>query len=161
MSSKFTIMAETFTQLYTHIVFAVRNFEPFIQDKHEPELFGFFNGIITQNGHQTVIIGGTSNHVHILIKQNPAQAISDLVREVKRQSSFYINHQLLKDSLFRWKDGYSAFSHTRSQVNAVYKYIEKQKEYHRLRDFKEEYLELTDQVDEEILTETIFKYKYQ
>lgn len=154
-------MAETFTQLYTHIVFAVRNYEAFIRQELEAELFGLFDEIITRNAHQTVIIGGTSNHVHILIKQNPSQAISDLVREVKRQSSYYINHQLLEHPSFHWEGGYSAFSHTRSQVNAVYKYIEKQKEYHLDRNFKEEYLEMTNCFEEENIEETIFKYKYQ
>lgn len=154
-------MAETFTQLYAHIVFAVRDYEAFIQQEREPELFGLFDDIITHNGHKALIIGGTPNHVHILIKQNPSQSISDLVREVKRRSSFYINHQLLEHPSFHWQVGYKAFSHTRGQVNAVYKYIEKQKEYHLNADFKEEYLDMDNRFDDENIDEKIFKYKYQ
>ena len=155
------VMAETFTQLYTHIIFAVRDYKSFIHQDRESEIFGILNDIVTHNGHQPLIIDGTSNHVHILIKQNPTNAISDLVRELKRQSSFYINHHLLNNPSFHWQEGYIAFSHTRSQVNAVYKYIAKQKIYHQNRDFKEEYLELMNREDDANDDETIFKYKYQ
>ena len=154
-------MSETFTQLYIHLVFAVRNYNDVILERWEPDLFRLFDEIIVHNGHQTVIIGGTQNHIHILIKQNPSQAVSDLMREVKRQSSYYINHHLLEHPSFHWQEGYVAFSHTRSQVNAVYKYIEKQKEYHRKRNFKEEYLDLENRFNEEDFEEMIFKYKYQ
>lgn len=154
-------MPDTFTQLYTHIVFAVKDFQSFIDSKKEPDIYQVLDDVITKTGHKSLIIDGTENHVHILIKQNPLHAISDLVREVKRQSSYFINHHLLKVPSFHWQHGYYAFSHIRSQVNAVYKYIEKQKEYHKMNDFKEEYIEMNNLLNNDESEGNIFKYKYQ
>lgn len=154
-------MSETYTQLYAHIIFSVKRNKPFITPNREEEIYRCLGGIIEQNGHQSLIIDGTANHVHMLVKLSPANSISDLVREVKRQSSFYINHHLLENPSFHWQEGYTAFSHTRSQVNAVYKYIEKQKEYHSNKKFHEEYLDMECLADEETLNESIFKYKHQ
>ena len=154
-------MSETYTQLYAHIIFSVKNNAPFITPNREEEIYGCLGGIIEKNGHHTLIIDGTANHVHMLVKLNPANSISDMVREVKRQSSFFINHHILQKPKFHWQEGYTAFSHTRSQVNAVYKYIEKQKDYHAVKSFHEEYLELGEIIEEETLNETIFKYKHQ
>jgi len=154
-------MSDTYTQLFTHIVFSVRKNKPFIVPEREEEIYRCLGGVVEQQGHKTLIIDGTANHVHLLVKLNPARSISDLVREVKRQSSYFINHHLLKKASFRWQEGYCAFSHTRSQVNTVFKYIEKQKELHSDKNFREEYLDLDHLLPEEIIGETIFKYKYQ
>lgn len=154
-------MSETYTQLYAHIIFAVKHNASFITPDREAEIYRCMVDITEQNGHRTLIIDGTANHVHMLLKLSPANSISDLVREVKRQSSFFINHHLLQKPTFHWQEGYTAFSHTRSQVSAVYKYIEKQKELHSKKKFHEEYLDLGGITDEETLNETIFKYKHQ
>lgn len=154
-------MSETYTQLYTHIIFSVKNNANIITTDREEEIYRCLSGIVEKSGHHNLIIDGTPSHVHMLIKLNPAHSISDLVREVKRQSSFYINHHLLSKKKFHWQEGYAAFTHTRSQVNVVYKYIEKQKEYHSHRNFHEEYLDLAGITDDEALNETIFKYKHQ
>ena len=154
-------MSDTFTQLYAHIVFSVKNQKPFITHAREKEIYHCINGIIEHNGSETLIIDGTPNHIHVLLKLNPSNAISDLVREVKRQSSYFINHHLLNKPSFRWDVGYSAFSHTRSQVNSVYKFIEKQKEYHANKNFREEYLEIASWDETSTDDELIFKYKYQ
>lgn len=154
-------MSETYTQLYAHIIFSVKNNKAFITTGREDTIYECLSEIIEQNGHHTLIIDGTANHVHMLVKLNPAHSISDLVREVKRQSSFFINHHLLNKRKFHWQEGYTAFSHTRSQVNSVYKYIEKQKEYHSKKNFHEEYLDLENLGEEETLNENIFKYKHQ
>lgn len=161
MLSIFLVMSETYTQLYAHIIFSVKNNKSFITPGREEEIYRCLGGIIEQNGHHSLIIDGTANHVHMLVKLSPANSISNLVREVKRQSSFYINHHLLNRPSFHWQEGYSAFSHTRSQVNAVYKYIEKQKEFHSDKNFHEEYTEMNNLNEDETINEMIFKYKHQ
>lgn len=153
-------MSTTFTQLYTHIIFAVSGKKAKITQNIEAEIYEFISNLAEKLGHKILIINGTSNHIHLLVKLNPARAISDMVREIKKQSSFYINHKLLKKSSFNWEGGYRAFTLTRSQVNALFKYIEKQKDYHRNINFREEYLDLQKINEDEEIDDSIFKYKY-
>jgi putative transposase len=154
-------MSSTFAQLYAHIIFSVRGKKAFISQDIEAEVFEYITRLADKLGHKILIINGTSDHIHLLIKFNPAVAISDLVREIKRQSSYYINHTMLHKHGFNWEKGFNVFTHTRSQVSAVYKYIEKQKDYHRDIKFKEEYLNLHEMKEEESIDDSIFKYKYQ
>jgi REP element-mobilizing transposase RayT len=154
-------MSTTFTQLYAHIVFSVQGKKSFINQTREAEIYEFITNLVDKLGHKMLIINGTSDHIHLLVKLNPALAISDLVREIKKQSSYFINHKLLKKHGFNWEGGYTAFTQPRSQVNSLFKYIEKQKEYHRNVKFKEEYLDLHKQIEDEVIDDTIFKYKYQ
>jgi REP element-mobilizing transposase RayT len=130
----------------------------FLDEKKEPEIYEFITNLVGKLGHELLIINGTSDHIHLLIKLNPALSISDLVREIKKQSSYYINHKLLKKHGFNWEGGYTAFTQPRSQINAVFKYIEKQKDFHNDVNFREEYLNLQDLKEVEAIDETIFKY---
>jgi REP element-mobilizing transposase RayT len=154
-------MATTYTQLYVHVIFAVHGEESKLNYYKQLEVYGFIDNLIEEMGHKMLIANGTEDHIHILIKINPSVSIASLVREIKRQSSFYINHHILKNHGFNWQEGYSAFTHTRSQVNAVYKYIEKQKDYHQDVNFREEYLNLNEIKEDTIIDDTIFKLKYQ
>lgn len=154
-------MSSTFTQLYVHIIFAVSDKKAFLKDNKESAVYDYISNLVDQLGHQMLIINGTSDHIHMLVKMNPTEALSDFVREIKRRSSYYINHTLRGKNNFSWHIGYSAFTHQRSQVNAVFKYIEKQKDYHKNINFKEEYLSLSQINDEENTDDSIFKYKYQ
>ena len=154
-------MSHSFTQIYTQLIFSVKDNKRFIDAEKEAIVYNYLSELLENSGNQPLIIDGTSDHIHILLKLNPANAISDLVRNLKRQSSYYINHQLLNKPSFHWQVGYSAFSYTRSQVNAVYKFIERQKEYHQNKNFQEEYLEISEWDDNHIPKESIFKYKYQ
>jgi len=154
-------MSTTYTQLYVHIIFAVHGKESCLNYYRQLEVYSFIGKLIEELGHKMLIANGTDDHIHLLIKLNPSVAIADLVREIKRQSSFFINHHILKKPGFNWQEGYSAFSHTRSQVNSVYKYIEKQKDFHRDVNFREEYLNIDEIKEDEIIDDTIFKNKYQ
>ena len=151
-------MSTTFTQLYAHIIFAVSGKKSKISQNLEAEIYEFISTLAEKLGHKILIINGTSDHIHLLVKLNPALAISDLVREIKKQSSYYINHKLLSKSGFNWEGGYRAFTQPRSQVNALFKYIEKQKEYHRNVKFREEYLVLKKQIEVEEFDDAIFKH---
>jgi len=153
-------MSSTFSQLYVHIAFAVRGMKPLISKGNEQGVYLFMVRVAEEMGHSVLIINGTSNHVHLLVLLHPASAVADLVREIKRQSSFFINHKLPSKHYFNWDEGYSAFSHSRSHVNSVYKFIEKQKEYHQNVNFREEYLEMEHLREDDVEDDSLFKLKY-
>lgn len=153
-------MSSSFTQLYLHIIFAVSGKKSSLDSSNEHDIYHFISNLVEKQGHEIMIINGTADHIHLLVKLNPTEAISDLVREIKKQSSWYINHKLASGKKFNWEKGFRAYTHTRSQTSALYKFIEKQKEYHKNIKFKEEYLHLNDSNEAETEDTSIFKYKY-
>jgi REP element-mobilizing transposase RayT len=135
-------MANTFTQIYIQIVFAVRNRQSLIRPKFEEDLFKYIAGIIRNKGHKLIIINGMPDHIHAFVGLKPKESISDLVRDVKKDSSKFINSKKWLRGQFNWQEGYGAFSYGQSQINDVARYIENQKVHHRKRTFKEEYIGL-------------------
>ncbi len=131
-----------FTQLYIHIVFAVKYRERLLIKKMRDELFKYISGIISNRKHKVIIINGVQDHIHILIGLNPNDKISDLVACIKRESSSFINEKKFFSGKFHWQDGYGAFSYGRSQLDDIYKYIADQEMHHKKRTFREEYVEL-------------------
>ena len=132
-------MANTFTQIHIHAVFAVQNRTSLIQKSWEEQLYKYIITIIQKYGHKVLSIGGMSDHIHILFGFRPTQALSHLVQEVKRASSVWINQERLVVGRFSWQEGYSAFSYSKSQVPNVVKYIEMQEEHHSKTTFIDEY----------------------
>ncbi len=98
-------------------------------------------GIIANKGQKPIIVNGVEDHVHLFIGLNPSMALSDLIREVKNNTTNFINSKGWIHGKFAWQEGYGAFSHSRSQVEDVYQYILNQEEHHRKHPFKEEYLD--------------------
>jgi REP element-mobilizing transposase RayT len=131
----------TFTQIYVQLVFAVKNRETALRKEIRPNVFEYMSGILTNQKHKSIIINGLSNHVHILIGLNPSISVSDTVHEVKRSSTLFINRERLFSSKFSWQEGYGAFSYSRSQISDIYKYIENQEEHHKLKTFRQEYIQ--------------------
>ncbi|MEQ8715039.1 MAG: IS200/IS605 family transposase [Cyclobacteriaceae bacterium] len=134
-------MAGTYTQIYIQCVFAVKHRQGLLGKAWRQEVFKYMSGIVTNKGSKSIIINGVSDHVHLFIGLNPATALSDLVRDVKNNSSKFINEQKWLASKFQWQSGYGAFSYAQSQLGAVYRYIENQEEHHRKKSFREEYHE--------------------
>ena len=135
-------MANTYTQIHIHAVFAVQNRLSLIQKQWQDELYKYITGIITNNGHKLLQIGGMPDHVHILFGMRPTQSLSDLMQDVKGDSSLWINKKGLVRGKFSWQEGYGAFSYGKSQIDNVVKYIQQQENHHKKRNFAEEYLEL-------------------
>jgi len=133
-------MANTYTQLYIHFVFAVQNRMSLIKTNWQNQLYQYMSGIIEQQGHKLFAINGMSDHVHLLVSMNPKQAPSDLMYHIKRSSSIWINENRLVAGQFAWQDGFGCFSYGKSQIPNIVAYIEKQQEHHRIRTFHEEYL---------------------
>jgi REP element-mobilizing transposase RayT len=134
--------AGTFTQLYIHLIFAVKYRQAILNKNFRPRVFEYISGIITQMNHKSIIVNGFSDHVHILIGLNPSNSISDTVHDIKRSSSLFINKESLCIGRFSWQDGYGAFSYSRSQLEMIYSYIYNQESHHEKNSFREEYLEV-------------------
>ncbi len=135
-------MANTYTQLNIHVVFAVKGRENMLTPKLRPELFKYISGILTNTNQFSLAVNGYQDHVHIFFEMNPTKPLSDIVRIVKANSSKWINENRLISGKFSWQEGYGGFTYSRSQRDEVIKYIMKQEEHHRQKTFQEEYLNI-------------------
>jgi putative transposase len=131
----------SYTQIYIHLVFAVKNRDAVLSRQVRKRVFEYMSGIITNLKHKSIIVNGVSNHVHILFGMNPSISISDTVYDLKRNSSLFINDEKLCRGKFSWQEGYGGFSYSRSQLKDIYGYIENQENHHAKISFKEEYLD--------------------
>jgi putative transposase len=150
-------MANTYSQLYVHYVFAVQNRLCLIKNFWQDKLYKYMSGIIDQQGHKLYVINGMGDHLHIIISMNPKQAPSDLMYHLKRSSSMWINQSRLSDKKFSWQEGFGAFSLGKSQLPEKIKYIEEQQEHYKKKSFKEEYLLFLKENDIEYDERYIFK----
>ena len=133
-------MANTYTQMYVQIVFAVSGRQNFINPKNRDELEKYICGIIHNKKSKTLAIYCNPDHVHILIGLHPTTSVSDLTRDIKANSSRFIHDKNWCEGNFRWQDGFGSFTYSRSQIDIVAKYIINQPEHHKKRSFNEEYL---------------------
>jgi len=120
-------------------------------------LYKYIIAIIQKHGHKVLSIGGMPDHVHILFGFRPTQALSNLMQEVKRNSSEWISKEELVMGKFSWQEGYGAFSYGKSQIPTVANYIEKQEKHHKKNTFREEYLEFLKKFDIEYDERYVFK----
>jgi|SRR5690606_4191986 len=150
-------MANTFTQIHIQAIFAVQNRMSLIRDSWEAELYQYITGIIQNQGHKLLAINGMADHVHILFGMRPKQSLSDLMQDVKGDSSKWINSKGFVRGKFSWQEGYGAFSYSKSQLPAVLRYIGNQKEHHKRKTFLEEYREFLDKFEVEYDQRFIFK----
>lgn len=135
-------MANTYTQIYLHIVFSVKGRQNLIHKNWKDELYKYITGVVKGKEQKVYAIGGFSDHIHVLISVKPNIAISNLVREVKANSSKWINEKGFVNGKFQWQEGFGAFSYAQSQLDNVIKYINQQEHHHQKRSFKDEYVEL-------------------
>ncbi|RAW02068.1 IS200/IS605 family transposase [Pseudochryseolinea flava] len=134
-------MAGTYSQLYIQVVFAVKYRENVLMKPWRNEVFKYMTGIIENKGHKSIIVNGVEDHVHLFIGLKPSMSISDLIRDVKNNTSNFINEKKFVKGKFSWQEGYGAFSYSHSHIDNVYQYILNQEEHHRTKTFKEEYVD--------------------
>jgi putative transposase len=132
-------MSGTFSQIYIQVVFAVKGRENLIHKEWKDDLHKYIAGIIKGKNQKSIIVNGMSDHIHAFIGLRPVMPISDLVRDIKNNSSNFINDNKLVKGKFSWQEGYGAFSYSHSHIENVYQYILNQEEYHKKKTFKEEY----------------------
>jgi REP element-mobilizing transposase RayT len=151
-------MADTYTQLYIQIVFAVQRRERLIHPDWEDDLYKYITGIIQEKNQTLLAINGVPDHIHILIRIKPTCNLSDLVREIKKASSNFINDKNLSPNRFSWQNGFGAFSYNQRDVEMIINYIKKQKEHHREKNFQKEYLELLGEFEIDYKEEYLFDW---
>ena len=134
-------MANSYSQIYLHVVFAVKGRKSLIKDEWTSQIYTYIAGACKNRGHHLYVIGGMSDHLHLLVGLNPKESVSSFVQSIKIQSSRWINEHYANGH-FSWQAGYGAFSYSRSLIPVVIKYIENQKEHHRNKTFREELISL-------------------
>lgn len=132
-------MEKTYSQLYIHVVFSVQQRAPLINKRWRDRLFQYITAIVQNHGHKMLAIGGVEDHIHIFFNFKPSESLSNLIKEVKRDSSIWVNRTRLVMGRFSWQEGYGAFSYSISQIGAVCGYIGNQEIHHRKKTFAEEY----------------------
>lgn len=135
-------MANTYTQCYFHLVFAVKNRNALIHRSWKNQLEMYISGIIQNQNHKLLAIGSMPDHIHIFIGYYINELIPDLVEEVKTSSNAWIKNSHLTPFKFEWQKGYGAFTYSHSQIDAVVKYVLNQERHHQNQSFREEYLEM-------------------
>ena len=151
-------MANTYTQCYFHLVFAVKNRDALIRKEWKDELEMYITGIVQNHRHKMLAIGSMPDHIHILLGYNVNHLIPDLVEEIKTSSNSFIKGKRYSKFKFEWQKGYGAFTNSHSQLNPVIKYILSQAEHHRKKPFKEEYFEILKKNDIEYKDEYLFEF---
>ena len=135
-------MANTYASLIAHVIFSTKNREDLINRDIEARLWAYLGGMARENNFKALCIGGIANHVHLLLSLPPDLAVSKAVQLLKGGSSAWVKETFPKVAglaHFAWQDGYAAFSVSKSQVEEVRQYIEKQREHHSVKTFEEEY----------------------
>lgn len=135
-------MANTYHQIFLQTIFAVKNRNATIDKSWEGKLYAVIGNLINESNCKTIIVNGVNDHVHCFFGLKPALSISELMKAVKSKSSKYINDNKLTKSRFEWQEGYGVFSYGQSQVEDVFRYIQKQEEHHKKQSFRDEYLNL-------------------
>lgn len=134
-------MADTYTQIYIHIVFSVKYRERLIPPQHREKLHKFISGIIANRKQKVMAINSMPDHIHIFISMKPSISVSDLVRDIKSASSKFLRQQPGCSNSFNWQNGYGAFTYAHSQTNRVISYIRNQEAHHKKKTFREEYIQ--------------------
>ncbi len=134
-------MANTYSQLNIHCVFAVNGREHSIAQSFRDKLHSYIAGILRNDGSFPLAVGGWQDHVHAFFELPVTMTVADQMRMVKASSSKWINDNNLVRGKFCWQEGYGAFSYSRSQRDEVIRYIMDQESHHRAQTFREEYLE--------------------
>ena len=134
-------MSDTFSQIYIQIVFSVKGRENLISDSWKTELHKYIAGIIKGKGQKPIIVNGMPDHIHAFVGLRPAMAVSDLARDIKNNSSNFINDRKFVKGKFAWQEGYGVFSYSHSHIGKVYDYILNQEKQHLNKTFKEEHLD--------------------
>lgn len=114
-------MANTYSQITIQLVFAIKNREAIILSTFKDRLYKYITGIVSNQNQKMIAINGTHNHIHILLGISPDIRISDLVRDIKSDSSLFVNKNKLSKFKFYWQEGYGAFSYSKSQRDSVVK----------------------------------------
>ena len=133
-------LAHTAGNLVVHLIFSTKGRRPLITPEIRSDLFAYLGGIIRGMRGTALIINGTADHVHMLIRILPVHSAAEIARVVKTNSSRWVREKW--NMQFAWQTGYGAFSVSESNAPAVSRYIATQEDHHKKRNFQEEYVAL-------------------
>ena len=151
-------MANTYSQIYIHVVFSVKGRQNLIQNNWKDDLHKYICGIVNGKDQKVYAIGGVADHIHILISIKPNISVSDLVRDIKANSSKWINEKKYINQKFQWQEGFGAFSSSQSHLDTIIAYINNQEKHHQKRTFKNEYLELLEKFNVDYDDKYVFEW---
>jgi REP element-mobilizing transposase RayT len=151
-------MGDTYTQLYVHLIFAVKGRQNQISKEWNVELYKFISGLVKNKKQKLIAINGMPDHIHILLGIKPDIALSPLVKVIKTSSTNFINEEKFLLGKFYWQEGFGAFSCSPSNLSKVANYIENQEEHHKRRSFKDEYIALLKKHEIEYKEEYLFEF---
>ena len=149
-------MANTHSQIYLHIVFAVKYREKLIDDNWREDLHKYITGIIQNRNQILIVINSVPDHIHLLISIKPNILVSNLIRDIKNNSSKFINKNGWVKGKFNWQKGFGIFSLGHSQIEMAKKYISRQKFHHTQKSFGEEYIKLLNRYNIEYNDKYVF-----
>lgn len=152
-------MANTYSQIYIHLVFAVKGRENAIDKSFKNELYKYICGIVTNKKQKVFSINGVADHIHILVSIGPDYSISNLVKDIKVNSTKWINEKKFVIEKFQWQEGFGAFSVSQSQISKVATYIDNQEEHHKKTTFKQEYIDFLKSYNIEYDEKYIFNWE--
>ena len=135
-----TRVPQSYSKLYSHLVFSTKGREPTITSQFQDRLYDYISGILRNKGCLLIKAGGTADHIHLLMLVARETSTSDIVRDIKTNSSKWIHETLPGTKGFAWQRGFGAFSVGHSQKDDIVRYIENQEEHHRTKTFKEEFV---------------------
>ena len=135
-------MANTYSSLFYHVVFSTKHREPTITADIRPRLWEYLGGAVRGEGGIPILVGGTADHVHLLVTLRQNKSLADFLRQIKANSSKWVHETFPNAGGFWWQGGYGAFTVSHSGIDAVRSYIANQEEHHRARTFQDEYRDL-------------------
>lgn len=133
-------MTHTYRNHQLHLIWSIKNRANLIETNIKTRLYSYIAGIVRENNGLLLEIGGTENHVHLLVSLGTLDNYSKFIRELKASSSLWVNKQHVFPTKFNWQEGYGSFSVSYSLAEAVRKYIREQDEIHKKQTFEQEYL---------------------
>jgi REP element-mobilizing transposase RayT len=151
-------LANTYTQISIQVVFAVKHRNALIKPSFKEDLQKYIAGILKNQNQKLLAINSMPDHIHIFFGMSPETKLSYLIRDIKSDSSTFVNENKLSKYKFHWQEGYGAFSYSRSQRDAVIKYIMNQERHHKKKTFREEYLEFLKRYDIEFNDKYLFEF---
>lgn len=151
-------MANTYSQISIHAVFAVKGRKNVIDKSWRDDLHRYISQIIANQKGKPLAVGGWLDHVHVFFGLPVNRSLSDFMRAIKASSSKWVNEQKFIPGKFRWQSGYGAFSYSKSQRSTVIQYIMNQEKHHKTASFQEEYLKIMKDFDLEYDSKYLFDF---
>jgi REP-associated tyrosine transposase len=134
-------MANTYSSIHYHLVFSTKNHVAYLTPDIEQRVWAYIGGVARKHKMIALQVGGFDDHIHALVMAPPILSPSQVAQYLKGDSSKWIHETFPELRDFAWQEGYGAFTVSKSNLESVVSYIQKQREHHQQRTFQEEYLD--------------------